>query len=100
MSYSVTIRYGEEDLEHETFANITHRSKYYPATFDDPEEGGELEFEFVKEDGSPDTFAQSICSDLERERIESYLYEAVEDRSYDEPDNYYDADYELRNSPY
>ena len=66
-----------EDGEYEellsTIARVTYASKFVAATFYDPAEGGEVEFEFRLQDGSPDTFAEANCSDADRKKIEEYL---------------------------
>lgn len=71
---------GEYDVLRDTIAVIDYATKFVPATFDDPAEGGELEFHFELPDGSPDTFAEANCSAKDRETIADYI--TLGDHSY------------------
>ena len=64
---------GEYDALRETIAVLDYATKYVPSTFDDPAEGGDLEFHFELPNGDPDTFAEANCRAKDREIIAEYI---------------------------
>lgn len=64
---------GEYDVLRETIAVLDYATKFVPATFDDPAEGGDFEYHFELPNGDTDTFAEENCSKRDREIIEEYM---------------------------
>lgn len=77
---------GEYDALRDTIAVLDYATKFVPATFDDPAEGGELEFHFELPDGSPDTFAEANCGAKDREIITDYI--TIDDKYYTRRKNF------------